>query len=383
MQRFKNLILVVLLALIPTILVWLPFLFRLPNFWTIPLPTDGMATIVANYDGPLYIVVAKTLYNSSLIQSSFSFPLPVEYYASHFPLYPLLIRLLSPIAGFPYSMLAVTVISSIAAMYFFYKFILDVSDKKTAISLLLVFSFFPARWLIVRSVGSPEPLFIAAIIASIFYFKKEKYLLAGIWGAIAQATKSPGALLFISYAIFIIISFIKSLAGIKTRKTSFNFLKYTPLLLIPLTLLVVFFGYSLSLNDFLAYFHSGDNIHLSFPPFQIFNYSASWVGTFWLEEIIFIYLLGGITVVKLLKSELDIVAIFALVFFGSLLFVSHRDLMRYSLPLIPFALLAFSETIKSKEFKYVLAVLFIPIYLFSLAYISQNVMPISDWAPFL
>ncbi|MEJ2441385.1 MAG: hypothetical protein P8Y06_00460, partial [Patescibacteria group bacterium] len=130
-------------------------------------------------------------------------------------------------------------------------------------------------------------------------------------------------------------------------------------------------------------FHSGDNIHLFFPPFQIFNYSAPWVGTFWLEEIIFVYLFAMLGLIKLVKKYGGAMAWFTGIFFISILFVSHRDLIRYSLPIIPFLLIAFQKTITKKEFKIVVLVLAIPIYLFSLAYISQNVMPISDWAPFL
>jgi len=58
-------------------------------------------------------------------------------------------------------------------------------------------------------------------------------------------------------------------------------------------------------------------------------------------------------------------------------------LMRYSLPLVPFLFIAFSETLLKKEFKIATMVIIIPIYLYSLAFISQNVMPISNWAPFL
>jgi hypothetical protein len=57
--------------------------------------------------------------------------------------------------------------------------------------------------------------------------------------------------------------------------------------------------------------------------------------------------------------------------------------MRYSLPLVPFLYVAFSDVLVKKEFKIAAAVIVIPIYLFSLAFISQNVMPIANWAPFL
>src|SRR4030042_6779772 len=110
------------ITIIPTLLIWLPFFLRLKTFWTIPLPTNGMATIVANYDGQLDLVVAKTLYNNEAIKTTYQFPLPVEYYAAHFPLFPVLIRGLAQVTkSYPYSMLAITVISSFLALYFFNK----------------------------------------------------------------------------------------------------------------------------------------------------------------------------------------------------------------------------------------------------------------------
>ena len=76
-------------------------------------------------------------------------------------------------------------------------------------------------------------------------------------------------------------------------------------------------------------------------------------------------------------------ATFSAVFYTVTLFIAHRDLMRYFLPLVPFLLIGFSETLIKKEFKFAFIVIIIPIYLYSLAFISQNVMPISNWAPFL
>lgn len=352
------------ISLIPTLLIWVPFILRLPSLWKIPLPQNGMATIVSNYDGPLYIVAAKTFYKNEQIQNNFQFPLPSEYYVAHFPFFPILINLLGRIVNFPYSMLVITAASSLLAVYFFNKL-------SNSYFLTLIFAILPARYLIVRSIGSPEPLFIAAIIASIYYFRKNKFVLAGVWGAIAQITKSPGILLFISYLIYIIF---QKKAEIK---------KYYPILLIPVSLFMVFGFYYLQTGDLLAYFHSGDNIHLLFPPFQIFNSTASWVGTFWLEEIIFVYALGAATSIKLVKDKEYLIATFTGLFFVLTLFISHRDLIRYSLPLMPFAILAFRDILSSKEAKYVIAILAIPIYLFCISFISQNTMPISNWAPFL
>ena len=383
--KIKSLIIAALISIIPTILVWLPFFLRIPSFWSIPLPQNGLATIVANYDGPLYLVAAKTLYNKASIEANFQFPLPAEYYTAHFPLFPLLIKVFGLVTNYPYAMLIVTLLSSVLAIYFFHKLISGYVDKKDALFLTILFSIFPARWLVVRSVGGADPLFVASIIASIYYFKDKKYLPAGIWGAVAQITKSPGILLFVSYLIFLLIPFISKKITVTGNKILENLdLKRTyPLLLIPLALLAVFGFYKITQGSFFAYFHSGDNIHLFFPPFQIFNYSAPWVGTFWLEEVIFIYLIGAVGIYRLFAKHEYELATFSTVFFLLTLFIAHRDLMRYSLPLFPFLFVAFADVLIKKEFRLALLVVIIPIYLFSLAFISQNVMPISNWAPFL
>ena len=383
-ETVKRLFVASLFAVIPTILIWLPFFLRIPKLWNIPLPTNGLATIVSNYDGPLYIVAAKSLYDKGAIKESFQFPLPTEYYSAHFPLFPLLIRLFGIITNYPYAMLIVTVLSSILAIYFFQRLIEDYVNKKDALFLTLLFSLLPARWLIVRSTGSADPLFVASIIASLYYFKNKKYWLAGIWGLVSQLTKSPGILIFISYFIYLVFPTFKDRTASLSKWIQKIDLKNTyPILLIPVGLVAVFVFYYFTQGDFWAYFKSGDNIHLFFPPFQIFNYSAPWVGTFWLEEIIFIYTVGTIGVYRLFEKKEYELATFGLVFFFLTLFIAHRDLMRYSLPLIPLLFVAFSDVLIRKEFKIVLAVIIIPVYLFSLAFISQNVMPISNWAPFL
>ncbi len=384
-KKFKAILAVSAISLAPTFLIWLPFFLRLKSFWNIPLPQEGMGTIVANYDGPLFIVVAKTFYSIEKITSLFSFPLPAEYYAAHFPLFAGLIRLFSPIFGYPYSMILVTLASSILAIYFFKRFISQYVKREEVYWITFAFAIFPARWLIVRSVGSAEPLFTACLIASVFYFQKKRYWMAGIWGALAQLTKSPGIQLFAAYLVAIVVPTIPTFAtnSFGTWIKSLKLNKVYPVFLIPLALLALFAFYGVRYGDFLAYFNSGDNIHLFFPPFQIFNYSADWVGTFWLEEIILIYFIAGLGLAELIKKKYTTLASFVGVFLLSIIFVSHRDVLRYALPIIPFLYAAWAPKVVSKEFKIVMIVLLLPIYLYSLAYISQNVMPISNWAPLL
>lgn len=383
----KALALLLVASVVPTIILWLPFFARLSSFWGIPLPQEGMASIIANFDGPYYLVAAKSLYNPEFISETFSFPLPAIYYAAHYPLFPILIRLVAtvvPGVGYPWAMMLVTVVTSVLALWMFYLLLFGLGLKRKALPLALVFSVFPARWLIVRSIGSPEPLFIFTILASVYFFRKKRFWPSGIFGALAVATKPPGILLFIAYLLVLLVRRFPKLA---TQPVS-RWLRALPwetypIFLIPATLLGVFTWYARSYGSFFAYFNSGDNIHLMFPPFQVFNPSLTWVGTFWLEEIIFIYLLGFLGLVFLIKQKRRILAWLVGIFFLTILFVSHRDIARYSLPIVPFLLIAFSDILTRKEFFWALALLAIPIYLFSLAFITGNVTPVPDWGPLL
>jgi len=335
--------------------------------------------VIANYDGPLYIAVTRTFYQKSAIKALYSFQLPNEYFAAHFPLYPAIIRILSVVFAYPHAMLVASLLSSVLALYFFHRLFSKLVNPKTALLATMAFAIFPARWLTVRSVGSPEPLFIAAILASLFFFTEKKYFWAGVWGALAQLTKSPGILLFATYGVFFLAD----------RQRLGNLKKYLPFLLIPASLLGLFVIYKINLADFWVYFHSGDNIHLFFPPFTIFNASASWVGSFWLEDVIFIYVFYAMALVRLVDFaknkdvNLKILPIFFGVFLATIFFVAHRDVSRYALPLAPLALIAFGDFFAHRHFKYVLALLAVPCFLFAISFIANNVMPIANWAPFL
>jgi hypothetical protein len=378
-----DILLIVGVSLVSTFLIWLPFFLRLPSFWKMPLPTEGMATIMKNFDGLYYIVVAKSFYNPPIINLLYSFDLPPIYYAAHFPFYPLLIRLGGILVSYTWSMLSISVIATALAAIVFYLFVKEFKYSTTPLWLTIIFLLFPARWVVVRSVGSPEPLFILLLLSSFFFFKKKNYWLAGIFGGLTQLTKPPGILLFVAYGIWLLWEnwqeIKKSFSGSMVRIIRLAY----PLLLIPLSLLGIFTYYQSSYGDFFAYFHSGDNIHLFWPPLQVFNAAARWVGTFWLEDAIYVYLLGILGVILLFKQRRVDLGIFTAVFFYTTLFISHRDIARYSLPMMPFLLIAFEPFLVKKEFKIAFAVILLPIFLYAINFIAGNTLAIADWTPFL
>lgn len=370
----KRLILA-LVVVATTVFIWLPFLLKMElPFWKMDF-TKGSTILWQNYDGPNYMVVEKTWYNKADILNKFSNPLPAEYYPAHFPLYPAIIYVMDIFIRGPWAMLLSTLIGTVLCFLAFYRLVKEFDLSANAKWLMLVFLILPARWVAVRTIGSPEPWFIFFILSSIYYFKKENYWLAGGLAALAQLTKSPAILLFGAYGLVFITDWIKS------KKLD---LRKWPLLLQLIVIPGLFWFYGLRTGDFWAYFHSGDNIHLFWPPFSIFSpLGQNWVGSFWLEDIIWTWLIFGLGIMKLRDKKLTVEYYFSLLYFVSTLFVAHRDISRYILPIAPLVLIGWDEVLQRKETKIVLAILVIPIILFSWNFMLNNIAPIADWAPYL
>ncbi len=378
MRRIYSYLILTSIVLISSLVLWSPFVLKTTNLLGINISEPGFLTIYKHYDGPLYVVPAKTFYNPKAIKNlHLEMTSPTKYFAAHLPLYPALIRIVKEIGifgqlGYMKSMLSVNLLATIGLVLFFYYLLKKFKLTKNPLVLASVLLFLP-RFLVVRSVGAPESLFILMILLSLFFFEKDKFWLAGLFGGLATMTKTPGLLLFGAYGLV----FIERL--LKDKKINWNWLG---ILLIPLGLLVVFGIYAVQYKDFLAYFHSGDNIHLVFP-YSVFNFQKTWVGTAWLEEIIFYYFMYGLTVIYLKDSKYRSFFYFGLVFFTATLFVQHRDISRYSLPLWPLALIAFEKFFTSKRFLLILIILLPAIFLYAWNLLMYNVMPISNWYPFL
>lgn len=272
-------------------------------------------------------------------------------------------------------MLLATLLGSVLCFLMLFKYLGEFKLSKNPLWFCLVFLVLPARWVALRSVGSPEPWFLLFIISSIYYFRKEKYWVAGLFGVLAQLTKSPAIILLGSYGIFALVE------SIKFRKIQF---KYLPLLIQAVAIFVLFWFFGNRTGDFWAYFNSGDNIHLFWPPFSVFTpIGQHWVGSFWLEDVIWTWLIFGVGIMKLFKKKMKVETYFAGLFFLSTLFVAHRDISRYIVPIAPFVLIGWDKLIQKKEFKIVLGILLIPILLFSWNFLLNNMAPISDWTPYL
>ncbi len=371
-KTIRDLLVLSLITLLLTFLMWLPHLLRLQNIAGLSFP-EGFATIYRNYDGLEYVIIAKTFYKPELLalvpQNT-----PANYFAAHFPGYSLVILIFTPLMGFLKSMLFSSLLFTVLSVWMFYLLVKQFKLTKNPLLLSAFFLLLPARWLIVHSVGSSEPMFIFLCLATIFslmQFEKSNksywVWLSGLAGLLAQLTRPPGILLFAAVGLYLLF---------KIRLNITKYFSYLPLLLMPLTLLGIFFWFQYSMGDFWAYFHSGDNIHLTFPPFQVFNKAQFWVGEIWLEDIIYIFVLGVLGGLLLFKQNLKLLGFFVLTYLGASMLIAHRDIARYTLPISPFLLIAFEKVLTMKEFKIVMIVVALAIYLYSQNFILNNIAPI-------
>lgn len=372
-NKFLPYLFIIGIVIVSTLVVWLPFLLKAPNWFGLSIPSSNFQYIERHFDGPLYVIAAKTFYDPNAIANlRLETLLPPIYFAAHLPLYPILIRLITPLFGLLKSMLIVNVFFSCLLAILFYEFLKKFNLTKNPILLTTIFLFLP-RFLVVRSVGAPETLFMFLILGSLLFFEKKQYLLTGVFGGLATATKTPGMLLFVAYSLVIVERLIK--------KQKFDW-RYMWLALIPAGLLTIFLLYLVQYGDFFAYFKSGDNIHL-IAPYAAFNFQKLWVGTAWLEDILFYLFLYLTTVFYLKTTKLRSLFYFSLVFFIAILFIQHRDIARYSLPLWMMACVAFERFLTSKKFLYIFIILLPAIYMYAWNFALFNIMPISDWRPFL
>ncbi len=137
----------------------------------------GSKTIYENFDGPYYGVVATTWYEPKMIGEKYSFPLPKEYYAAHLPLYPLLMQIGGLVTKNVLSagVLINIGLSAIGAWTIY--LIWEKYKLQYGLWAGLAWLFVWPRMWAVRSIASPETLFIILIVLSLYFFDKKGTLL--------------------------------------------------------------------------------------------------------------------------------------------------------------------------------------------------------------
>jgi hypothetical protein len=146
-----------------------------------------LVTPAANWDAAIYLTVAEHGYTS-------------EYDTVAFPLYPLAMRALgflidSPlVAGIAISVAALTV-----ALHLLGRLVALELGERYARPAMLVLALFPMSFFL--SAVYTESLFLALSIGCVYAARRERWVWAGVLGALAAATRNTGVLLVVPLAI--------------------------------------------------------------------------------------------------------------------------------------------------------------------------------------
>lgn len=179
-------------------LVWIAILFAIvgggvsffeykPTFpYSIELVAEyknRLITTWAQFDGVHYLTIIKNGYEGTGLIQAF------------FPLYPLLVKLLS--FGVFNPIIVGGVISGLSlfgGLYFLYHLIRLDESKATANKTLLLLLLFPTAFFLIALYT--ESLFFFLTVASFYAVQKKKWWLAGLFGLLAGMTRLVGVFLF-------------------------------------------------------------------------------------------------------------------------------------------------------------------------------------------
>ena len=335
----------VIWTLISSLILYIPFL--------------GDLTVIPKYwDGPNYLLIAKTLYDIPFDHPfrEYYHTTPA-YFACHLPLYPLMIRLVS-FMTYPVAMIFVTLLFSCLTTLVFYYFLKELNCVHNPFFSAALSVILPARWLIYHSIGASEPLFAFLAISSLYCFHKKKYWGAFILASLSCVSRITGLLFCCVYFVLLVER--------KDYKWMFA------LAIIPLSVFATFLFYQYQFHDFLAYFHWNAKLIHHLPAEALHEFAIAGE-TNSAEFYLSIYLILGLG--SMLLWDYPILFTYCIIFFFFNLFIFHQDISRYFLSITHFAIIvAYDRIFKTWQFK--LAILFfIPLlYIYAWGVIPNNLV---------
>jgi hypothetical protein len=326
------------------------------------LPFLGHMNVVYRFwDAPNYLTIARTLYDVRPDNPLLAYVQTPTYFLRHFPAYPLLVRALS-FFGYEPALLLVSVLATGVATVLFYRLCRDVWKLASPELLTLVFLFLPPRWLLYRSTGSTEALYLAFTLAAIFFFERSHVGRASAAGALAALTRISGLMLAPAFGMVLLL-----------RRERLARIAW--LLLIPGALAGYFLFCQARTGNFLEYFSQhGDKMSVFLP----FGFLPELFRKGLYHQAEFHILLALAYAVGTSRLRPFPVIFWYCAFELALhLFISTEDWSRYFLAMAPFALIVgFRDLIDTRAFRWI----FVPYVAVALFY-AWNVIPVNGCRP--
>jgi hypothetical protein len=314
----------VLILLAVTVLSW--------GVLVLPLRED-LSVVYRYWDGPMYILVAKTLYRipwENPITDVYTWP--PKTFAPFLLAYPLAIRAVASILGYPWGMICLTVLSSAGAAIVFYHMVRDLGLSEDPLGLSIWFLFVPYRWLVYRSVGATEPMFLALTMLSLWMFIRHRYVLSFLAAAVACVTRIQGLLLVPTYLLLILTDPEDNLVP--------KMLLFVGIVAIPSLLGLNFWLHDRAFGDPLAYFAVNNEMFRLSPFWKMLDfarYSPFLSGAMGSQLFLVLYAITLIGLVRLWSIDKNqVLFTYALFGFLFLTLISDEDLARFLIPIAPF-----------------------------------------------
>jgi Dolichyl-phosphate-mannose-protein mannosyltransferase len=151
-----------------------------------PLGPGGFLGYWANWDGAWYAELATGGYGERAPAST-----------AFFPLYPLLVKFGTAVGGGPAVWgVLISLVSTLFALFFVYRTAEKLFDARAARAATLCLAFFPTAFFL--NAVYTEALFLALTAGTVWAaLVRRDFLVAGVFGALAAATRNVGVLLLV------------------------------------------------------------------------------------------------------------------------------------------------------------------------------------------
>jgi hypothetical protein len=246
----------------------------------------------------------------------------------------------------------------------------DSGTAEKPLWLAILFLFVPHRWLIYRSVGASEPMFLAFTMLSLWLFVRRRYALSYVAAAVACDTRIQGVFLVPAYGLALLLD--------REMGRGRRALLCLGLVAIPSLLGLNMAVYHRVWGDFWAYL-SINSAMVEFMPFgQLIDYVQdvhAWEGYFGSQHYLLLYGITLLGLVRLWRVDRGrVLFAYSLFGFAFLTLILHEDLGRYLIAVAPFTwLLGFQDVWSDRRILWALPILLALVYAYTWNAIPHNV----------
>jgi hypothetical protein len=336
-----------------------------------PFLIGDPAVLARHFDGPNYMVVAKTLYRPTAVNPLPGYVSTPRYFAVHLPFYPLAVRAAAALAGYPAGLLLATALFGAASAAAWAAYQRAAAPAVAPLAGLLLFLCVPPRHLLYRSIGATEaPMALLVVLAALAY-RRGRFGWAFAAAGLASVTRINGVLVIGVLAIALL-----------ARRRARTAILGSALASLPL--LATFAWQGRVLGDPAAFFatHGGKRGFAPFGYVLDLAREGRWVDA---ELLLAVFLFYGVAAARLWTLGDRFESGLVVAHLGLFCVLRETDLPRYALTVAPFAVvLAFRDAWANRRVATAFLAAALPLaFAYTWATMPNNLCEPSTWRALL